>query len=543
VYYPSRHRQRRRGLWLLGLCCLAAVPASGARLAPLEGDGYFRFVCDVFSLAREDSLVDVVVAVAVGHREITFVDDAGLPRARVRATATLTAADGREVSAVVTERLAARNASEAASPTLQQIFNIVLREVPFRQGVLRLVVEDLHRKRPGLAYLGTDEMAFARATADWYAPPAREPFGLAVGDVVFLAHAPIRLWEHAGRGVSGMDDGPWQYSNPLRRYGLEAEALQVYFNLEPPGRAADRVRAAARDLRLEIASDHLDFTLVDTVRLSESVREALAAGRAAAVYWEMDASGLPPGRFRLGIAPLDTVGRGELVGFDVVWRVSQLARDPRDLLGEGRTVLSGEALRTFEAANQVERELQLAAFWKALDPSPEDAYNEVYAEYRRRVAYVELFLGGYDERGARDPRGAIYLLLGEPDSVREEHVPMNERDLEDARVQVYQRYGLERTGSMTRGRDPQASFDNWVGPSPRDPIPLPYSYLADRNIQSRRTAADSRVFQLWRYNHAGTSLFPNTYSRHGGGMTFLFVDKTGLGDFVLDSSNAFMLGD
>lgn len=542
VAQPNR-THRGNGLLVALLACLLAVPVTAAWLRPVEGDGNFRFTCDLVTLDRADGRLDAVIMVALRHREVTFVDEAGIQRARVRSTAVLRGPDGAEFTAEATTRLTARNESEAGSPTLRQVFTLALREIPFRHGTLTLTIEDLNRRRPGLAYLATGERAMAQTLADWYAPPNRERHGLSVGDAIYLAHAPIRSWERTGRELRSGADGPWDYVNPLRRYGLEAESLQIYFTVKAPLLVADRRRAAACDLRLEIINDDLDFALVDTLRLAPPIRESLQAGRPAAVYWEMDVGGLPPGSYRLGIAPLDTAGRGLLTGFDVVWRLAQLARDPRELLGEGRTVFRGEQLAAFEVATPAEREVMLERFWHEHDPTPGEPYNEAYAEFQRRVAYVQVFLGGFDEHGARDPRGTVYLLLGEPESIREEPVPMNHQDLEDARVLVYERYAPERLGSSTRAADPGIGNPQGVNLTTEGAIPMPYSYRADVNIRSRKTAADSRVFQLWRYDLAGEPLFENQYSSHAGGLRFLFVDRNGLGDFVLDSTNAWIMGD
>jgi len=542
---------RRRGgtrAAMMCFCLLATAPAAAGWLRAVDGTGNFHFTCDLVTLVGETGTIDVVALVTVPHREITFKSDAGSERARLRATLTLADHEGRTVATDITRRLTARTADEAGSPTLSQVFTVVLRDVPFTSGNATLLLEDLNRRRPGFAYLGSDQKASSLAAADWAAPPPRGPSGLAVGDAIFLAHAPIRIWEETGRDLVPGDGGPWEYINPARRYGLEADAVQVYFTVEPPADPADRRRAAGRDLRLEIASDHLDFALLDTLHLAGPVREALAAGRPAAVYWEMDAAGLPPGSFRLGIAPLDSAGRGLLTGFDMVWSLQQLARPIDDLLGEGRTVLMDEALARFEEAPRVEQEAMLDEFWTALDPTPEDSYNETYAEFRRRVAYVCAYLRGFGEQGAVDPRGRIYLLLGEPSSVREEAVPMNELDLEDARVLVFERYAPERLGSTVKGMgvdlhtaDPNVSYrGNYTQ---LGAIPMPYSYMADIDIRANKTAADTRTFQLWRYDDAGRQLFPNTYSGQGGGLRFLFVDRTGQGDFVLDSDNARIMGD
>jgi GWxTD domain-containing protein len=529
-------------LLVVGLLLAGVAPAPAAWLRPVAGNGHFHFVCDVATLSNRHGGHDVVAMFAVPHREITFADEAGRWRGRLRVTATLVGLAGQQQQMATTLRVVARNRSEADSPTLQQIFSVVLEDVTIPAGRLSLLVEDLNRRRPGLVNLGTDNMASSLAVADWFAPPRRQPRGLSVGDAIFMAQAPIQTWQHDGRPVVPGADGPWEYLNPARRFGLECEVLQLYFTLEPPVLAEDRQRAAQRDVFLEIQSDRLDFSLVDTLRLEDGVRRALAAGRPAAVYWEMDAGGLPPGAFRLGIAPLDSVGRGLLTGFDMVWSLPSLARATDDLLAEGRTVFFGADLDRFEEAPRVEQQNMLDAFWHALDPSPQDGYNETYAEFRRRVSYVQHYLGGWDASGAIDPRGRVYLLLGDPDSVREEAMPMNERELEDARIMLYERYAPEREGTMSKG----VNINDGAGYSPYRQVggvPMPYSSTAELDVQRHYTAANSRVFQLWRYDDGGDQLFPNSYSGQGDGLRFLFVDQTGTGRFVLEGQNARMMGD
>ncbi|MEZ4388666.1 MAG: GWxTD domain-containing protein [Candidatus Krumholzibacteriia bacterium] len=537
-------------LTIVTLCLLVplAGTATAAWFSAVEGAGYFDFTCDAVNLARDDGSVDVVVLISVPHRELTFAEDAGIYRARVRATATVTGTrtglDETSVEAVKTHRLSSRNRSEAESPALSQVFLVVVPKVSLRSGRLTVRVEDLNRRRPGLQYLGTDERAFAEADADWVSLPRRETSGLAIGDPVFMRHAPIRAWELDGRPTPAGGGGPWDYVNPTRRYGLEAEALQVYFTIEPPQGPADRARAADRPLLVRIESDVLDFALVDTIVTTAAVRRALADGRTAAVYWEMDAGGLPPGSFRFGLAPLDQVGRGVLASFDVVWNLQQLVRSRDDLLGEGRTVLLGDALRAFEDASPAAKEQQLDAFWADHDPTPDDGYNEARAEFNARVNYVKNFLGGFGPNGAADPRGRVYLLLGRPDSVREEAVPMNERSIEAARVMVFERFAVIADG--TEGSEAWGGASDYTDSNPNTAGAavgfVPYSYMADLLAVKNRTSDNSRSFLFWSYAESGNQLFLNSYSGQGGGLRFLFVDETGLGDYKLDSSNTRMPG-
>lgn len=519
----------------------SGMTASAAWLRPVIGSGYFEFACDAVNLPREDGGVDVVVLIAVAHRELEFAEDAGIHRARVRATVAVTGPDGQRWETVESVRLSSRNVAEAQSPALRQEFTAVVRGITAEYGELTVKLEDLNRRRPGLRYLGTDERAFAEVAADWESLPRRETAGLAVGDAVFLAHAPIRDWADTGRPTPAGHGGPWEYINPLRRYGLEAGAVQLHFNVEPPRRVEDRARAARRALQVRIESDRLDFALVDTIETTAAVQQALMAGHPAAIYWEMDAAGLPPGSYRMSLAPVDTVGRGLLTSFDVVWSLSQLVMEHDLVLGEGRTVLQGEALARFEQAPRAEQPLILDEFWAAHDPTPEDPYNEAHAEFRRRVDHVQRFLGGFGATGALDPRGRIYLLLGRPDGVHEEAVPMNEDVVNAAREAVFDRFQEMALG--VSGTAPW-SYTDYAGIDQVSPGGgslngfVPHTYMGDIIAASNRSSDNTRSFLLWSYDQAGDQLFLNSYTGMGGGLRFFFVDQNGLGDYKLDATNA-----
>ena len=281
------HRPNQRGgLWVKCILALLLVSAGSqpftrvdaAWLRPVEGAGHFPFICDLVTFSREDGLYDAVLAVSVRHSELTFVREASALVARLEVTAVLQGPEGRSVSTEAAQRLLTRDESEAESPTLQQVFLLALRGIDFDHGELQLTLEDLNRRRPVMSSLVTGARASSRLVANWHAPPGRDSGGLSISGVVYLAHAPIRLWEQSGRALGELSAGPWDYANPMRRYGLEAEALQIYFSLEPPAEVAVRRHAAGRDLRLEITSDRFDFSLLDTLRLTPSIRASLGAG-------------------------------------------------------------------------------------------------------------------------------------------------------------------------------------------------------------------------------------------------------------------------
>lgn len=533
---------------MLGVAAILATTTAGAAwLRPLESGGNFLATVDLANLYGPDGQLDVVVMVAVENRELSLELEGGRYRGEVEASASLTGPDGQKVEARQTFKLLAQTAADAQSAVLSQIFTLVLPDVPFASGTLAVDLRDQKRKRPVVFSIFSKEKARSELVADWAAPEApTAAAGLTVGDPIYLAHAPVKDWlARGGRPLPPGEGGPWDYLHPVRRYGVELTRVQVYFNVLPPPEEAARAAASRDDLRIEVLSKELDFALHDTLTLTPAIRTALAAGRPAAVYYELDGSLLPPGSFRLGIAPLTANGRGILGEFDVSWRLDHLARGSEMLAGEGRVVFSGSQLDRYAAASRVEQEVMLEEFWRDLDPDPADPYNEVYAEFRRRVAYAQANLGGFDARGPLDDRGLLYVLLGPPDEARRETMPLNPRDQDDARIQVYKPEAPDREGTMVKGADP-------AGTQGRSPwassggIPMPYSQSAsDEMRENRASPLRDHGFELWTYTRGGVALFPNQYSAAVplNGLQLLFIDTDGTGRYRLDSSNVTRSGD
>ena len=524
-------------LWLAGSVGWAAAPR------PLEGGGNFHSLADVVNRWRDDGTLDVILTFAIANGELTYRGEHGVISTEVGVTAAVTSAAGERITRSRTVVLQVANADEAGSGTLYQVFILVLPDVPFRDGRVSYRVTDMNRGRPGLLNLINEEKARSEAAADWSAPATRrQERGLTLGDPLFLSGAPIGQWR---QGELRPDDAErsvlFDYVYPTRRYGLAQDHLQLYFEVQPPRQGSAYV-AADTPLMVQISGWNPDFALRDTVRLDDVARLALISGNGAGVFYELDINVLPPGSFQLLVAPLAEAGRGFVTEFDVTWRMAVLGRHGDDLLGEGRTVFYGDRLREFLAASGSDREVMLERFWHKLDPDPETPVNEVYLEFRRRVTHVRRHLGGFGRSGANDPRGEVYLLLGPADKIEVESMPLNPMDQEDARIKVFERYAPDRVGQTAKGADPAGSQE--LTPYSRvGGIPMPYSPTAEKDILvSRGQASRYLGFELWQYQNSGVELFENEYSRMSLGLSFLFVDKTGTGHFVLESTNAFQLG-
>ncbi len=104
-----------------------------------------------------------------------------------------------------------------------------------------------------------------------------------------------------------------------------------------------------------------------------------------------------------------------------------LPEDIQEWLEEIEVILTKEEEETFL---RLETELQRAEFmkrfWVVRDPTPGTPQNEYYDEYQRRLEYVQKTLGRDTPReGRQTDRGRMYLLLGEPGTIKRLH---NTRD-------------------------------------------------------------------------------------------------------------------
>ena len=518
------------------LLLLATQVAVAAWVRPLEGSGNFHTMIDVYNRWRSDGNLDVILLFSVANSEVKFISQSSKYKGSLRITAELEGTDGTKVSGEKTVTLLAHHPDDLNSVTLQQVFPLILSNVTSRQGRIYCVVEDLHTKREGLYNVIKNKRARSEAAGDWEAPePRRRTTHLSVNDPIFMAHAPSDLQDETGT-LNIEQAAVFHYLHPSRRYGLEQDHLQVYFEVDPP-LASRNQETIAQGLRVQVLAKDLEFAMNDTIVFDPDQKQTLASGGVTGIYYELDVNQLPPGAYQLNCAATDAEGRGWVAEFDVIWNLNLLNRHRDELLGEGRTVLRGQQLKDFLDAGQAEQEIMLEAFWNDLDPNPSTSLNESYVEFRRRVAYVRERLGGFGQSGAVDPRGYVFLLLGQPTEIQIESMPLNTSDQEDAYVKVYDRFAPDREGTQIKGFDPTLSDQPW---RQEGGIPQDYTYQARRDIHARRTSSRMyQAFELWKYNHSGRHLFPNQYSEQSLGLQFLFVDRNGTGRYVLETSNAY----
>ena len=81
-----------------------------------------------------------------------------------------------------------------------------------------------------------------------------------------------------------------------------------------------------------------------------------------------------------------------------------------------------EIKKQFSGSNQ-EKEAQFKAFWKKRDPTPNTAYNQLMAEYYRRIDYAYTHFSSMQTPGYESDQGKIYIKFGPPKSVQREFPP------------------------------------------------------------------------------------------------------------------------
>lgn len=525
----TRPGRVRAGLACLIIALSASLPTSAALLRPLEGGGNFLATVDVLDRYEPDGTYSLILLIGVANRELTFRPAAGRLAGELGVIATLEGNDGAGGALETVVTLNCADPEVAESSTVYQIVPLVMSGVRAGSGRLTVTVFDRGRERPGLlSSLRNNRWARSEAVGDWVAPEVpRAADGLTLGDPVFLAQAPIALWRDQGVAAAAAERSVLtDYLHPNRRYGLEQRNLQLYFEVEGPEQGGE---AAAREgVCVQILAKDLAFALRDTIEFDAAQIGRLARGGTTGVFYELSLKDLPPGAYQLGCVAANGRGRPWVAEFDVIWSSISLDRHAEELQGEGRTVLTGERLAAFEAAGQAEREAMLERFWEERDPDPSTPVNEACLEFRRRVSYVREYLGGIGRTGPRDPRGAIFLMLGPPDEISQQVLPLNEKDQQDALARVFDQYTPQREGTQAKGGSG---------------IPLLLSRQSRQEILNRQQGLLlERGFELWEYNHAGRQIFPNRYSGQNLGLRFLFVDRSGTGVWSLESTNAVKLG-
>lgn len=127
-------------------------------------------------------------------------------------------------------------------------------------------------------------------------------------------------------------------------------------------------------------------------------------------------------RYRLKVAAISgrDTSRTDLV-FENAWIDMPYPLYDIDLaIRQMEYILTPDALSDMLSGSLDERMRTFNRFWKQKDPTPDTEYNEVMAEYFRRVDHTFFTFYTNQEYGWRTDRGRIYILYGEPAKVTRE---------------------------------------------------------------------------------------------------------------------------
>lgn len=80
-------------------------------------------------------------------------------------------------------------------------------------------------------------------------------------------------------------------------------------------------------------------------------------------------------------------------------------------------IVDESRLREMKRGNQAEKEARFNAFWKERDPTPETEYNELMAEYYKRIDDAFKRFSTPSTPGHESDQGKIFIVYGPPDHI------------------------------------------------------------------------------------------------------------------------------
>ncbi len=90
-------------------------------------------------------------------------------------------------------------------------------------------------------------------------------------------------------------------------------------------------------------------------------------------------------------------------------------------------ILSEDEYKELRSANATRQRKLFDDFWRKRDQTPQSSYNEVMAEYFKRVDYAFTHYGTLQEQhGVKTERGKAYILYGPPSSVERKLLPSSD---------------------------------------------------------------------------------------------------------------------
>lgn len=87
-------------------------------------------------------------------------------------------------------------------------------------------------------------------------------------------------------------------------------------------------------------------------------------------------------------------------------------------------IVNEQELRSLNSGSASEKEEKFREFWAQRDPTPNTEYNELMAEYYRRIDFSHTNFTSMQQPGYQTDQGRAYILYGPPDNI-ERRLPTN----------------------------------------------------------------------------------------------------------------------
>ncbi len=449
---------------------------------PAASVGDLHFDLDYTAYHRDPANAHVEFHVRIANSELKFFPiDAGGYEAEVRVIVDAVSADKKKTTYSRRLSILANSADMAASRDQAQLLTAPLALAPGEYDI-DFTLQDMHAQKRGLldAIRKRQRSGTAAARMSIAAPPQDGELRASSLQFAWLVIP-----------SNDADTPPRIVSNPPRVYGLYASTLHAYVEVY------DRIDTTGATYRI-------DSSIVtgagDTTWAASDTTAALRPAFGHFVH--ADVSSLPAGHYVLGVRVTRADGRGVAAtsgGFDVLWQDASWGALDQDQLDVARFLLAEQEYDRFRALRPGEREKYLSDFWQQNDPTPETAFNERRAEFERRLRFANTHYSALG-RGFLSDRGRIYIRLGEPDDINRHTQPINRETIHEELAQ-------------TRGGQELLRND------------VPAQLETERN----------RPFEVWTYDRGGHPLFEDAVGGQstGQGLTFVFVDEQGWGDYIL----------
>jgi GWxTD domain-containing protein len=482
--------RRAVGIQALVTTCLLATSAVAARAEqpasvefPLRSSGDIHFDLDRTIFFRPGSLPHTELHLRIPNGDLKFAptEDNTL---QAELALDVVATDSAGARVQLSRKIPVLVSDRSAATSMDQV-QLLTAPIELQPGRYSLTVNVTDRKavKRGFLYMLKRKLRSGRVQTTLVVPPRPQAGSLALSGLQFA-------WRVV-RPAEDSPEPPRVIPNPSRTYGLYLSTLAAYLEIY------DAVDTNTTTYYIDAA---VLASSGDTVTSSRDT--VLASGPAFGRILTEDISSAAAGRYTYSVNVRRADGRGtsSVAGaFDVIWQGTSWSTVEQDQLDVARLLLPEDQFARFARLSLGERETYLATFWKEHDPTPSTAFNELRAEFERRIQFANARFGVLG-KGILSDRGKIYVRLGEPDEISTHTQPLNRETIQNELQST--RSGQELLGAGV----------------------VPRVEEGERN----------RPFVVWTYDRGGHPLFAEQrIAAHPNGLTFVFVDEQGWGDFIL----------